>query len=187
MCPDWVRTKRGCTVGKPSLSDAQLKALTLEFQRKDKKPTNVALAKKYKVSEKTIRRAKVAWKKRLSEKKPSILEMKLALETSKADSALMWLMDSTLEDQKEMNRNSEKFSPDKRIASKIKTMEIILTIRNSLAFTEVPMTVDDYTDNDVAMMEWLMDNLPENKKEEMLARFTDKPPAESGGEAVQVQ
>ena len=163
------------------LTDSQKKALTLDIQAGKMKVRELAV--KYKVSEKTIKRARAAYKKRQEDRGPSILESKRALETAKADSMLMHLMERMIHNTARMEANEEKYSATKCLELNIKTAEIVLLVRNSLAFTEVPEVSDDYNENDVELFEWLLDNVPGEKKEELLARFTksDDPGTKTGG------
>lgn len=151
------------------LSAAERKALALDLKRG--KVTNVALAKKYEVSTKTIERFK---EKNKGKKPVSVLTMKRSLELSQMSSMMIFYLE-VLERQTRILEGS----PDdlNKVAKGVcevvrENLVVTLNIHNSLAFTEIPEGTDDYSDMDISILEAILEMIPPEKRAELNAKIS---------------
>ncbi len=150
------------------LSAAQKKALALDIKLgklKDKQ-----LAEKYKITTRTVERAR----KKLKEMGPkSVLTMKRALDLIQAQSMLIYYLE-TLERLTAVAEADNKMPMDKKMEQIRENMIATLNIHNSLAsFIDIPDDDADYGDMEVKLVEAVLTLIPEDRRDELNAKISE--------------
>lgn len=130
------------------------------------------LMKKYQISGMTVRRMKVLMEKEKKQKPMSVLDMKKALDLSKAQSLLVWTMEQMETAMRRIDEDREKYTPKTQADTAVHCGRLILEIHNTLLLSETPDIPGDYNADDVNLNELLMNMLTDKQKEELFEKYT---------------
>lgn len=130
------------------------------------------LVKKYKITDMTILRYKKKVEMEKKVRPPSVMDLKKALDLSKAQSLLVFTMEQMETAMKRADEDRDKYNPVTQANIATQCGRLILEIHNTLLMAETPEIPGGYGENDIQLNEMLMDMLTDKQKEEIFEKFT---------------
>jgi hypothetical protein len=168
--PTRVKSTRRRTVKGKVLSADKKKALALDV--KADVMTDKQIATKHGVSTKTVQRAR----RKMRDSRPkSVLDIKRSLELTQMSSMMIFYLQVLERQTRKLEGSPGELDKVARDVCEVvrENLVVTLNIHNSLAFTEVPMGPDDYTETDVTMLEALLEMIPPERLEEFNAKISE--------------